>query len=507
MAMIGAALIAIGGFITGGALTGLAAGIVGAIAVIGAIAGVAGLFGGGGVSGDSSVTSSLSGTAYSFGQLVTQTNSSLSIPLIYGEFKLAGNIIWQDGSTTVKRLTSFSHGPISGFSDIRLNDIPVANVSGASCSVYTGTGTQTIDSRVTGTTQEEKAALVGGLRYEAYLAMTVTATEQVNTDFNITTLVKGRLISVYDAYLTTEAGDKLIFEDGSYMHVEEGNYDTIWSDNPAYCLLDLLTSYEGVNMDISEMDIPSFIDTARNCDGLVNGNKRFTLNLAIDTKKATLDWIAEICKCSQSIFGKRGDKWFLMADKAEDTTGVLTFTKDNINDMESYFLEMENTYDVVNANYKDKDYEWTYVQARAEASEFLRDDYPLIKTFDVLGCTNFDQASRLAWFYLNQAILTPMFISFKTSKRGLNLTVGDIITIDDYIYGFTGKFYRVLNLSEAQTSQIQIVAREYNASLYSDERGSADPTINFIYNQAGKIYLEDFSGRVLFEDATYITQQ
>lgn len=507
MAWIAPALVAIGGFITGGALTGLAAGIVGAIAVIGAIAGVVGLFAGGGASGGESITSGLSGAAYTFGQLVTQTNSSLSIPLIYGEFKVAGNIIWQDGSTTCKRLTSFCHGPISGFSDIRLNDLAIGSVSGASYSAYTGNGTQLIDSRVPGNTQAEKAAIVGGLRHEAYLAMTITATEQVNTDFNITTLVKGRLINVYDAYLTTEDGFHITTEDGDSLHVEQGNYDFIYSNNPAYCLLDLLTSYEGVNMSTSEIDILSFIDTARYCDGDVDGNKRFTLNIALDTKRSTLDWIAEICKCSQSIFGKRGNKWFLMADKAEDTTGVLTFTKDNINDMESYFLEMENTFDIVNANYKDKDYEWTYVQARAEASTYLREEYPLMKTFDVLGCTSFDQASRLAWFYLNQAILTPMFIAFKTSKRGLNLTVGDIITIDDYIYGFTGKYYRVLNLSEAQDNQIQIVAREYNASLYNDTRGSADPTINFIYNEAGKIYLEDFSGRIIYEDEFYMTQE
>lgn len=507
MAFIAPALVAIGGFITGGLLTGVAAGIVGAIAVIGAIAGVVGLFAGGGVSGEGSVTSGLSGAAYTFGQLVTQTNSSLPMPLVYGEFKLAGNIIWQEGSTTVKRLTSFCLGPISGFSDIRLNDIPIADVTGASYNAYTGNGTQSIDSRVTGTTQQDKAALVGGLRHEAYLAMSITATKQVNTDFNITTLVKGRLVNVYDAYLTTQDGFHITTEDGDSLHLEEGNYDKVWSNNPAYCLLDILTAYEGCNMSISEIDLTSFIETARYCDVLVDGNKRFTLNIAIDTKRATLDWIAEICKCSQSVFGKRGNTWFLMADKAEDTTGVLTFTKDNINDMESYFLEMENTYDIVNANYKDKDYEWTYVQARAEASTFLRDDYPLIKTFDVLGCTSFDQASRLAWFYLNQAILTPLFIGFKTSKRGLNLTVGDIIAIDDYIYGYTGKFYRVLNLSEAQDNQIQIVAREYNASLYSDQRGSADPTINFIYNQAGKLYLEDFSGRLMFEDETYITQE
>lgn len=498
---------AIGGIITGGLATGVVAAVIGAVAVVGVIAKVVGLFAGGGVSGDTSITSSLSGSAYTFGQLVTQTNSSLALPIVYGQFKCAGNIIWQEGSTTVKRLTSFCVGPISGFSDIRLNDIPIGSISGCTYNTYTGNGTQSIDSRVTGTTQSEKAAVVGGLRHEAYIAVTITATEQVNSDFNITTLVTGKFVEVYDAYLTTEDGFHITTEDGNPLHVEIGNHDTLYSNNPAYCILDFLTSYEGIGMSTSDIDIASFIDSARYCDEDVDGQPRFTLNIVIDTKQATLDWISEMCKTCQAVFGKRGDKWFMLIDKAEDTSGVLTFTKDNINDMESYFLEMENTFDVVNANYKDGDYEWTYVQARAEADTYLREDYPLMKTFDIFGVTNFDQASRLAWFYLNQAMLTPMFIAFKTSKRGLNLTVGDIISIDDYIYGFSGKYYRVLNLSEAQNNQIQITAREYNASLYTDMRGSAEPTINFLYNEAGKLYLEDFSGRILLEDGFYLIQE
>ncbi len=504
MAFIGAFLVGIGAAITGGALTGIAAGIVGAV-VVAAVVGAAAmtLMGGAekGIEGNISIADNLGSPAYSFGKLVTQTNSSLVIPTIYGNVKVAGNIIYQEGTTVLKRLTSFCMGQILNFTDIRLNDLEISTIGGATYKIYTGDGTQEIDSRVPGSTQEDKAAIVGGLKYEAYIACSVTANDQINGDFNITTLCSGKLVDVYDHWIQIDGGsDMLIWDTDTPIRLERGNIFYEWSQNPAYCLLDLLTAYEGLGMSIDDIDIDSFVDTARYCDYEVDGQNRFTLNIVIDQKKSALGWIAEICKASQSIFGKRGDKWFMIADKAEDTTSVLIFTKDHINELASWFLPMEETYDVININYKDADYQWTYVQARAEADVYLRNDYPLVSTFDVFGCTNFKQASRLAWFYLNQAITTPMFVSFKTSKRGLNLTVGDIIAIDDYIYGFSGHYYRVLTLEEAQNSQIQIIAREYNENLYTDTAGSVAPTINFIQNDYDGLYLEDFSGLFIYEN-------
>jgi hypothetical protein len=508
MAVVGAFLIGLGTAMSGGILTGFAAGVLGAIGVASTLWSIASSFFGAsaaknGISGDISVADTLASPSYSFGKLITQTNSSLTIPVIYGNFKAAGNVVYQTGSTVLDRLTSFCFGEISGFSDIRLNDNPIESVTGATYTAYTGNGIQTIDSRVPGATNAERAALVGGLKHEAYLATTVTANEQINSDFNITALVAGKLVNVYDQRLIDESGDLILFEDGDTIRMEQGTYIKEWSNNPVYCLLDILTSYEGLGMSTSALDMESFIETARYCDEIISGTqKRFTLNITLDQKKSALGWIAEVCKASQSIFGKRGDKWFLIADKAEDTTSVPVFTKDNINELACWFLEMDNTYDIINANYKDADYEWTFVQARAEADVYLRDDYPLVNTFDVLGVTNFNQASRLAWFYLNQAILTPMFISFKTSKKGLNLTVGDIFAVDDYLLGFSGKFYRVLALSESQNNQIEVTAREYNATLYSDTAGSADPTINFLQNEYSHIFLQDYSGWILQEGSS-----
>ncbi len=130
------------------------------------------LFGG----GKKSYNETLTIPTYEFG--TTQANSNFSIPMIYGEVKMFGNVIWQDGTQTVHRLISFGDGEIEGYDeDIRLNNIPIANIIGANYTPYYGDGGQNIDDRVLGNSQEEKAENVGELKYDAYLAFTVTANE------------------------------------------------------------------------------------------------------------------------------------------------------------------------------------------------------------------------------------------------------------------------------------------------------------------------------------------
>ena len=114
--------------------------------------------------------------AYRFGSLETQANNSLCVPTVYGKARAGGNKIWQSsGSDTFSALVAFAEGAITGFSDIRINDILITDsaLSGCTYAAYLGNGTQTIDSRVPGSVQSDKAALVGGLKYTAYLALTI----------------------------------------------------------------------------------------------------------------------------------------------------------------------------------------------------------------------------------------------------------------------------------------------------------------------------------------------
>ena len=165
-----------------------------------------------------------SSPTYVNGVIQTQTNQDLPIPLLYGTCKLAGNRIWQhdDGTKTVKRLVAFAEGEITEFSDIRFNDIEAGTISGASVNKYYGTATQTVDPIIDGSTHEERAEIVGSLRNLAYLAVSVPRSNDIDVNYNLTSIVKGRKIRVYSSPNPT-------------------SYSIMYSENPAWVMFDFLT--------------------------------------------------------------------------------------------------------------------------------------------------------------------------------------------------------------------------------------------------------------------------
>ena len=258
---IGAVLSSISGALAGTAFT------IGTFSVTWGMVANAVIFGGLAVSSTLAATmkpdfSSMSPT-YGQGIKQTQTNQDLPIPLLYGTCKLAGNRIWQDEDylTTIKRIVAFAEGEICEFSDIRLNDIPINEISGITVNKYYGTRDQVVDPIVGGSTQAERAEKVGSLRYVAYLAISVPRSAKIDMNYNLTAVVKGRKVRVYTS---------------SY------SYEVKYSENPAWVMFDFLTSYNELGLGInnygnisddlvSELcDLDIFVVAAEFCDELVD---------------------------------------------------------------------------------------------------------------------------------------------------------------------------------------------------------------------------------------------
>jgi len=462
---------------------------------------------------------SQSSPTYSFGPLQTQTSNQLVRPIIYGKVKCAGNIIWQDveGGSTIKRIICFGDGEINtafgenGFSNIRFNDVPVSELPGCSYTAYPGNGTQDVDTRVPGSTNLERVAVVGGLKYDAYLAITAQASQKVSGNFNVTAEIEGKKIRVYSDTI---------------------NYITKYSNNPSWCILDFLTGYNGCGIPYNEIYIQSFLDAADYCDELIEsslsgnvsttagsdivtgtstkfkteakvGNKitigtetktiteitsdtslktdgnftttntnvsavvkqpRFTLNMILDIKQSRLDWLEALLITCRGYITYQNGKISLKIEQQENTMQV--FTPDNIITGSERFwtTPREERYDIVKLQFIDPDNEYVKVYAQAEAPVF-QNEQPIIQEIEAYGVTNFKQASRLAWFYLNQAITCNKYISFQTTKEGLDRTVGDVIEVTSTFLGYVRKKMRIIHMAEAQEGQIEIICKEYNGVL------------------------------------------
>jgi Putative phage tail protein len=469
--------------------------------------------------------------AYRFGPLTTQANNCLCVPVVYGHARAAGNEIWQgSGSTTFNALVCFSEGTITGFSDIQINDIPITDPSLTGCTytAYLGDGVQTIDSRVPGGTDADQAALVGGLTYTAYLALTIVASSKVaNNYMNVSAVIQGKAVNVY----TTPT-----------------SYTTEYSNNPAWCILDFLTSYNGCGLSTSEIDIQSFIDAATYCGTMINPvdatgtvsvtagsptvtgsgtlfltevivdnqitvnsesytvisvnsdtsltvdanfissasdqtmvikDTRFTLNLILDTRRTRQDWINEMLVCCRGYLAYNGNLISLMIDQG--TTSSQTFTPDDIlPDSEIFWTTpIEQQCDIFKIRYQDPSNQYASAYAVAEADTFLNDP-PVIQEIVALGVTSFKQASRLAWFYLNQANTCNQFFSFQTTQIGLNCTVGDVIELTSTFMGYVDMPLVIVAMNQAQNGQMQFICREYNSDLFGDTLGSVAPVINIV---------------------------
>lgn len=453
------------------ALAGTIVGYVGAAVIYGGVAlalsSVAGKIGKrGGSYGDSSAT-------YGNPVLQTQTNQELPIPLLYGTVKLGGNRIWQDDDVNknIKRIVGFAEGEITDFTDIRLNDIKQADIKGISVNKYLGTSSQQVDSIVGGKNNAERVEKVGSLKNVAYLAINVPKGEKIDANYNLTTVVKGRKIRVY----TTPT-----------------KYTVKYSENPAWVMLDFLTSYNGLGLCLNNdgtinnglisqlFDMYSFIESAAYCDQevITNGQKspRFTFNMIFDSQTSARDLLDEIYRsCRGGLFTKNGKLQFKI-DKAAPVSKVFT-AEDIVKGSETFgTIPTEEHYDILKLVYISPAHEWQKVEAFAEIPKY-RDGVPIEHSVNCYSVTNFQQASRLAWYYVNSKILCPYFGSFKTDYRAYDLEVGDVIQIDSLLMGLKGYQVKVTSVVDDGAGTFTVNWRNYDERLYNDTLGSKEPRV------------------------------
>jgi hypothetical protein len=398
--------------------------------------------------------------------LQTQTNPDLPVPLLYGTVKLAGNRIWQNETSekNIKRIVAFAEGEVTDFTEIKLNDIESNKVNGCKVEKFYGTSEQGLPSMVS-------LDKVGSLRNIAYLAITCNKTDKVDINYNLTAVVKGRKVRVY----TTPT-----------------KYEVKYSENPAWIMFDFLTSYNGLGIALDNQcnvsdelvaelfDLETFIESAAFCDETVTTNgkqsPRFTFNMIFDSQTSARDLIDEIYRsCRGGLFTKNGKLQFKI-DKPEPVSMIFT-EEDIIRGSESFqVIPCEEHYEILRCTYISPEHEWQKVEAFAEIPEY-RNGTPIEHSVNLYSCTNFQQASRLAWYYVNSKSLCPYFGSFSTDYRAYSLEVGDVIQINSLLMGLKDYKVKITSVSDDGSGVFTINWRNYDERLYNDTLGSLEPRV------------------------------
>lgn len=413
------------------------------------------------------------------GAQYTQTNPDMPLPLIYGTVQVAGNMIWRNSNDNfTQKIIAFSEGEIEDFTDIRINDIPIASVENCTVQKFYGSSSQEISSFISGTTQADKIKTVGSLKNVAYLAISANHSSKIGSDFNVTTIVKGKKVRVYSS---------------------ENFYTVKYSENPVWILFDFLTAYNGLGLGLNDnsvlddelvpeiFDIQSFIESAAYCDELIsyystdtNGNTvsvtqpRFTFNMVFDVQTSVRTLLDEIYRsCRGGLFFKNG-LLQCKIDKAEVVSKV--FTSEDISNEIFKTIPNEEHYDILKVVYISPSHEWQKVEAFAELEE-RRNGIPIEYSVDIYSCTNFNQASRLAWYYLNSKSLQPYFGSFDTDYRAFDIEVGDVIQFDSTLMGLNSYKVKVTQITDDGAGIFTVDWQTYDERLYSDAVSGFEPHV------------------------------
>ena len=463
MAVVTSIFTAIGASIFGGVLFGAS---VTTFYVLG-LATVAAIFGGVSFLISSTTRKGLANSpTYANPVLQTQTNPDLPVPLLYGTVKLAGNRIWQNETSerNIKRIVAFAEGEITDFTEIKLNDIKYNEVKGCKVEKFYGTSEQGLPSMVT-------LDKVGSLRNIAYLAITCNKGDKIDINYNLTAIVKGRKIRVYTS---------------------PTKYEIKYSENPAWVMFDFLTSYNGLGIALDNQcnvsddmiaelfDLETFIESAAYCDELVTTNgkqtPRFTFNMIFDSQTSARDLIDEIYRsCRGGLFTKNGKLQFKI-DKQEPLSMIFT-EEDIIKGSETFqVIPAEENYEILRCTYISPEHEWQKVEAFAEIPEY-RYGAPVEHSVNLYSCTNFQQASRLAWYYVNSKSLCPYFGSFASDFRAYGLEVGDVIQINSLLMGLKNYKVKITSVSDDGSGVFTINWRNYDERLYNDTLGSLEPRV------------------------------
>lgn len=327
--------------------------------------------------------------------------------------------------------------------------------------IHLGTDAQTVDSELNTqfATAWPSTSKGAGM---AYIVLKMKFDQEVYSGVpNITAIVKGQ--KVYDPRSAT----------------------TAWSDNPALCIRDYLTSTKyGCAVPSSELNEQSFIDAANYCDELVNttavNQKRFTCNGAVDTSRPRLDTLTELLSsCRGQVIYESGK--FKLAINAPSSATAFKLNEDNIigdweflrggssvpNSITARFIDP-------NWNYQPREVTWPEA---GQANGFLTADNSHLspQQIDLPFTDNYYRAQQIAMTLLREA-REDITVVLTAKQEALKLVTGDVVPLTHTTPAFTDKNFRVVAMALMPDATVRPVLREYDINAYTLDTQNTDPT-------------------------------
>ncbi len=401
------------------------------------------------------------------------------------ECRVHGTSTWTDlGSTTVSEKSRTVLRRVFRKEGLNANqyDIRVTRTSDNSDFYHTGDSTlYQVDEIKTDDLKYPNTALLG---------LKLLATDQLSGSTpNVSVIVKGRKVRIPDIrktgnpvnwedyYWDPSASQYKLFSDNSVLTWDGINYLTAYCANPVWCLRDLLLSGRyglGEFISATNLDDASLLEMSRYCEEkLSDGNggyeKRFHLDIVLDSNTKALDALIQVCATFNAMpVYSAGGITFKIDKPALPTQlfGMGNIVKDTFVQSWKTIKETPNVIEI-QFNDRAKNYDPETIAYIDEAA--LSSGDPMRKQQLRVFTTRTSYALRAARYALKVAKYINRTISFKAGIDAVACQAGDVISISHDVtqWGFSGrvqagstasliKLDRTVTIESGKTYKLQV---------------------------------------------------
>ncbi|EFD3486481.1 host specificity protein J, partial [Escherichia coli] len=293
--------------------------------------------------------------------------------------------------------------------------------------------------------------------------------------------IRGRIIQVPSNYDP---------EKRTYSGIWDGSLKPAYSNNPAWCLWDMLTHPRygmGKRLGAADVDKWALYAIGQYCDqtvpdGFGGTEPRMTFNAYLSQQRKVWDVLGDFCSAMRCMPVWNGQTLTFVQDRPSDVVWPYTnsdvVVDDNGVGFRYSFSALKDRHTAVEVNYTDPQNGWqTSTELVEDPDAILRYGRNLLK-MDAFGCTSRGQAHRAGLWVIKTELLETQTVDFTLGSQGLRHTPGDIIEICDNDYAGTLTGGRILSIDAASrtlTLDCEVTLPETGTSTVSLINGSGKP--------------------------------
>ncbi|HAO0389400.1 phage attachment tail tip protein J [Escherichia coli] len=315
----------------------------------------------------------------------------------------------------------------------------------------------------------------------AIVGLQVDAEQFGGQQMTVNYYIRGRIIQVPSNYDP---------EKRTYSGIWDGSLKPAYSNNPAWCLWDMLTHPRygmGKRLGTADVDKWALYAIGQYCDQTVPDGSggtepRMTFNAYLAQQRKAWDVLSDFCSAMRCMPVWNGQTLTFVQDRPSDVVWPYTnsdvVVDDNGVGFRYSFSALKDRHTAVEVNYTDPQNGWqTSTELVEDPEAILRYGRNLLK-MDAFGCTSRGQAHRAGLWVIKTELLETQTVDFTLGSQGLRHTPGDIIEICDNDYAGTLTGGRVLSIDAATrtlTLDREVTLPETGTSAVNLINGSGKP--------------------------------